>query len=104
MLGCLFGFNSILSEHWFFLGVEIGLLLTLITFANLACDRRIALQIYFTKVYAQLDKENKVKVLKAIEKLNKLYNTLILIATHDHSIIGRNPMYKIEERRIEKCQ
>lgn len=53
---------------------------------------------------AQLDKENKVKVLKAIEKLNKLYNTLILIATHDHSIIGRNPMYKIEERRIEKCQ
>lgn len=52
---------------------------------------------------SQLDKENKGKVIKAIEKLNKMYNTLILIATHDHSIIGKNPLYRIEERRIEKC-
>ncbi|HUT82554.1 MAG TPA: ATP-binding cassette domain-containing protein [Candidatus Bathyarchaeia archaeon] len=53
---------------------------------------------------SQLDKENKEKVIEAIEQLNELYNTLILIATHDHSIIGKNPMYKIEERRITKCQ
>ncbi|MBN1328518.1 MAG: ATP-binding cassette domain-containing protein [Candidatus Heimdallarchaeota archaeon] len=53
---------------------------------------------------AQLDKINKEKVISAIEKLNKLFNTLILIATHDLSIISKNPMYKISERRIEKCQ
>jgi ABC-type lipoprotein export system ATPase subunit len=53
---------------------------------------------------AQLDKENKEKVIQTIEKLNNLYNTLILIATHDHNIIGKNPMFEIKERRIKKCQ
>ncbi len=53
---------------------------------------------------SQLDKENKERVMKAIQKLNKSHKTLILIVTHDHSIIGKNPMYRIEERRIKKCQ
>jgi ABC-type lipoprotein export system ATPase subunit len=53
---------------------------------------------------SQLDEENKERVMKAIEKLNKLYSTLILIVTHDFSIIGKNPTYEIDERRIKKCQ
>ncbi|MGC9778188.1 MAG: ATP-binding cassette domain-containing protein [Candidatus Heimdallarchaeota archaeon] len=53
---------------------------------------------------AQLDAVNKNNVIETINKLNDSYNTMIIIATHDHSIIGKNPMYKIDERRIAKCQ
>ncbi|HUT79945.1 MAG TPA: ATP-binding cassette domain-containing protein [Candidatus Bathyarchaeia archaeon] len=53
---------------------------------------------------AQLDVNNKNKVVETIHKLNDSFNTMIIIATHDHSIIGKNPMFKIDNRRITKCQ
>lgn len=53
---------------------------------------------------AQLDAVNKSNVIEIINKLNDSFNTMIIIATHDHSIIGKNPMYKIDERKITKCQ
>ncbi len=53
---------------------------------------------------SQLDKENKERIMKTLNKMNELYNTMIIIATHDIEVIGKNPTFKIDERRIIKCQ
>ncbi len=51
---------------------------------------------------SHLDNENKEMVMGTVSKLNDLFDTLIVIASHDHSIIGSNPTFKIFERRIIK--
>jgi len=53
---------------------------------------------------AQLDDVNKSKVMDSIRKMNELYETMIIIASHDRSIIANEPTYEINERRISKCQ
>jgi ABC-type lipoprotein export system ATPase subunit len=52
----------------------------------------------------QLDRKNKQRVLKNILDLSKQKNTLIIIATHDRSLVGDYPVYQIENRRIIRCQ
>jgi len=52
---------------------------------------------------AQLDDVNKSKVMGSIRKMNELYETMIIIASHDRSIIDNEPTYEIDERRINKC-
>ena len=51
---------------------------------------------------SHLDSENKEMVMNTISKLNDLFDTLIVIASHDNSIIGSNPTFTISERRIVK--
>lgn len=53
---------------------------------------------------SQLDNENKQHVMQTMKELHSKSNALIFIATHDQSIIGKNPTYKIIDRRIRKCQ
>lgn len=53
---------------------------------------------------SQLDDKTKELIMQSIYKMNELYDALIIIATHDMSIIGKNPTFKIVERRIEKWQ
>jgi len=53
---------------------------------------------------AQLDDVNKSKVMDSIRKMNELYETMIIIASHDRSIIDNEPTYEIADRRINKCQ
>jgi putative ABC transport system ATP-binding protein len=51
---------------------------------------------------SHLDSENKELVMNTISKLNDLFDTLIVIASHDNSIIGSNPTFTISDRRIVK--
>lgn len=51
---------------------------------------------------SHLDTENKEMVMGTISILNDLFDTLVIIASHDHSILGNNPTFKISERRIIK--
>lgn len=53
---------------------------------------------------AQLDDTNKSKVMNSIRKMNEHYETMIIIASHDRSIINNEPTYEIDDRRINKCQ
>lgn len=52
---------------------------------------------------AQLDDDNKSNVMDSIRKMNELYETMIIIASHDRSIIANDPTYEIDDRRINKC-
>ncbi|MHA1354786.1 MAG: ATP-binding cassette domain-containing protein [Candidatus Heimdallarchaeota archaeon] len=52
---------------------------------------------------AQLDDTNKDKVMDLIRKMNEHYETMIIIASHDRSIINNEPTYEISERRINQC-
>ncbi|MCF2143296.1 MAG: ATP-binding cassette domain-containing protein [Candidatus Heimdallarchaeota archaeon] len=53
---------------------------------------------------AQLDTENKQIVLETIQKAHELYEMLIIVTTHNHSIIGKNPLFEIDERRVIRRQ
>ena len=51
---------------------------------------------------AQLDVENKSAILSLLEKLNQEVNSLIIVSTHDQSILGSHPTFEIKDRRIHK--
>jgi ABC-type lipoprotein export system ATPase subunit len=53
---------------------------------------------------AQLDEKNTTKVLDCILDINKQFNTLVVIATHNHALLNSYPTYEIKDRRLEKCQ
>lgn len=53
---------------------------------------------------AQLDDMSKAKIMEIIAELHEKYNLLLLIATHDYSIITKNPTYEISNGSIVKCQ
>jgi len=53
---------------------------------------------------AQLDKKSKNNVMNLIINTINMSSTLVLIATHDRTIIKNFPTFEIKNGRIEKCQ
>ncbi|MFW9921943.1 MAG: ATP-binding cassette domain-containing protein, partial [Candidatus Thorarchaeota archaeon] len=51
-----------------------------------------------------LDKENKLSVLKYIKNITGYSESVIIVATHDKSLIGNYPTFEIKQRRVQKCQ
>jgi len=70
---------------------------------SLACSTIFSPMILFCdEPTAQLDEENKKAVMQSIIDLQKETNCLIVIATHDQSIIDIGDVFEIKERRIHK--
>lgn len=70
---------------------------------SLACSTIFQPMILFCdEPTAQLDQESKKAVMQTIMKLQKETNCLIVIATHDQSIIDIGNVFEIKERRIHK--
>lgn len=53
---------------------------------------------------SQLDDISKQLVMNTIIKLHEENNFMILIATHDHSIIREYPKYEIKNGKVSRCQ
>jgi ABC-type lipoprotein export system ATPase subunit len=53
---------------------------------------------------AQLDDISKMKVMEIIDEMHEKYKLMLVIATHDTSIIKKNPKYEISNGSIVKCQ
>lgn len=70
---------------------------------SLACSTIFQPMILFCdEPTAQLDEENKKAVMQTILDLQKETNCMIVIATHDQSIIDIGNVFEIKERRIHK--
>lgn len=51
---------------------------------------------------AQLDGKNKTMILSLLGKIQQEVNSLIIVSTHDQSILQSHPTYEIKDRRIHK--
>ncbi len=70
---------------------------------SIACSTIFQPKILFCdEPTAQLDEENKKAVMQTILDLQKKTNCLILISTHDQSIIDVGNVFEIKDRRIIK--
>ena len=53
---------------------------------------------------SQLDADNVKAIMEVFKSIKENFNSLIVIATHDRSILASYPTYEIKDRRISKCQ
>lgn len=93
----LFDIDQLLQQKTLFLsGGELRRL-------SLACSTIFNPEILFCdEPTAQLDDENKKMVMQSFRDLQKETDCLIIIATHDQSILEAGDVFEIKDRRIHK--